>query len=374
MAIQMVSQFLTSYLLMLISKVTTTLRLIQVQLCNLIQWYFLQYPYIYTLFDDQFLMNPEITLRSCIICYLFYSIRSSAPKTLQIITILIGLLFQLQSQDLIITFVCFELINISLALIICTYSSGIKYILTSQVLTTFFILGIVLVYAVNGHTSLSLFNYPLLLVFQFKLGILPFHQLTADLYDGLTTKTMMIIQLPIKLGIFLFQIDNFSYSGDQTIKQASFAAIMIPAISTQHIVLTLKRFQALSSISYQTLLFIIVCSSTVKFAVTSYAIIYIITLSLIMIAFLAPHPLIVTTLFQSIAGLPPFLGFYLKLYQINDLLQGDSTWLVIIFLSSSLIQTANYLERSASILLTASTAPTVSTSLLTGLILFWSVY
>jgi NADH:ubiquinone oxidoreductase subunit 2 (subunit N) len=33
-----------------------------------------------------------------------------------------------------------------------------------------------------------------------------------------------------------------------------------------------------------------------------------------MVALLAPHPLIITALFLSIAGLPPFLGFYLKLY------------------------------------------------------------
>jgi formate hydrogenlyase subunit 3/multisubunit Na+/H+ antiporter MnhD subunit len=155
---------------MLISKVSSTLRLMQLLLCNIILWFIITLsPYAYTLFDDQFLINSDIAYKSCLICYLFYLINSTKGANnyshLQVITILIGLLFLLQSQDLLITFVCFELINISLYLLICTYSSGIKYILSSLILTTFFIFGIVLVYANHGHTNIGEINFPLLLVF-----------------------------------------------------------------------------------------------------------------------------------------------------------------------------------------------------------------
>ena len=36
--------------------------------------------------------------------------------------------------------------------------------------------------------------------------------------------------------------------------------------------------------------------------------------------------IVLPLLFLSIAGLPPFLGFYLKLYLINDLLLAGETW------------------------------------------------
>jgi NADH:ubiquinone oxidoreductase subunit 2 (subunit N) len=88
-------------------------------------------------------------------------------------------------------------------------------------------------------------NAPLILVFLLKLGILPFHQLTADLYDGISTKIMMIIQIPVKLGIFLFLIKNFSGTMPITtpILLCATLAIIIPAISTQYSY-TFKRFMA----------------------------------------------------------------------------------------------------------------------------------
>jgi NADH:ubiquinone oxidoreductase subunit 2 (subunit N) len=77
--------------------------------------------------------------------------------------------------------------------------------------------------------------WPLLITFLLKLGIFPFHQLTADLYDGLPTKIMMIIQLPIKLGLYLFISGWFNQSSIWGL------AILIPAISTQYSY-TFKRF------------------------------------------------------------------------------------------------------------------------------------
>ena len=141
-------------------------------------------------------------------------------------------------------------------------------------------------------------------------------------------------------------------------------AILIPAISTQY-TYTLKRFLSLSSASYQTLLILFLCSSTVA----NYSIVYMYTLGLIMIS----EPLIVALLFLSIAGLPPFIGFYYKVYLVSELLEG-SIWLLILFLISSLILTANYLERSSGFILQTSHNTSKMMTGAIGVVFFWSCY
>lgn len=353
--------FLSSYFVSLLN--TTALRIMQLQLGSFAASLLVINPSCsYTLFDDQFLLSPSLTYKSCLICYFFLNSFAGsfivAERTIQL-----GLFFQLQSQDLIITFVCFELINIGSYAVICTYSSGLRYIITSLLLSTFFCLGIVLVYADNGHTTATDLNLPIWSVFQLKLGILPFHQLTADLYDSCPTKIMMLMQLPIKLGILLY------ISGQHIIPSYAvsllFVGIIVASLSTCY-AYTFKRFQALSSTSYLTLLLI------GSYAVPSYAVVYTLTLSLIISAYQRGCPS-VTVLFQSIAGLPPFLGFYLKLWLINDLISRNLLSIVLIFLASSLIQTANYLERSPHKYQSSKAAASLLSSSLSGVLFFWSV-
>lgn len=332
----------------------------------------------YTIFDDHLAVSNVTGIYVSILCILYLTL-SGAANILQLMTILIGLAALLFSNNLIITFICFEIINISLYLLISTYGAGIKYILTSLILTTFFIFGIVLTYVNDG-----ILGWPLILVFQLKLGILPFHQLTADLYDGISTKIMMVIQLPIKLGIFLFLYLNNYILGNLPVIIVG-AAMLIPAISAIN-AYTFKRFISLSSTSYQTLLFAGLGSS--GFAIPNYAIIYIQTLSLVMSGYATSSPIILTLLFLSIAGLPPFIGFYFKLYLVNDLLEQDQGLILILFLTFSLILTANYLVRSSFALQSSAfgTDSMASSSseardpssifgpISTGILLFWSCF
>jgi len=86
-------------------------------------------------------------------------------------------------------------------------------------------------------------------------------------------------------------------------------AILLPAIATQYSY-TFKRFISLSSSSYLTLLFLCCYLGGVNPSMSNYAIVYMITLAVIM----SSQGPIITLLFLSIAGLPPFAGFYFKLY------------------------------------------------------------
>lgn len=249
------------------------------------------------------------------------------------------------------------MININLYLLICVFSSGIKYIIISLILTTFFLFGILL-------TIILSFGWPLIIVFLLKLGIFPFHKLTADLYDGLPTDIMMLIQLPLKFGIFIFLIRNLNYI---IYSEIIILAIIIPAISTQYAI-TFKRFISLSSTSYQTLLFLLLGYNSIN--ITNYVIVYFITLNILMLTL---DSLSVILLFLSIAGLPPFIGFYFKLYLLSSIIDQGLFWLLIIFLSSSLILTANYLERSKLLNILAPNLK-IQYSFIIGILLFWSCF
>lgn len=220
---------------------------------------------IVTTYNGNLTTSNTIMISILIINYLI-----SLGDRLQYISIFLGLIYLQQSNNLLITLICLELININLYLLICVFSSGIKYIITSLILTTFFLFGILL-------SVLLLFGWPLIIVFLLKLGIFPFQKLTADLYDGLPVDIMMLIQLPIKFAIFIFLVNN----GLIMINNNYLAMfIIIPAISTQY-AMTFKRFLALSSTSYQTLLFLLLGSSSTA-AISNYAIIYFITLNALM--------------------------------------------------------------------------------------------
>lgn len=309
----------------------------------------------YTIQDDQFIITPQITLYCSLILFIF--LLSGAVYNQASVTITIGLLYQLQSSNLIVTFISLEQINISLYVLICTYSSGIKYIITSQIVTTLFVLGLSFV----GE------NWSILLLptFLLKLGIFPFHQLTADLYDGLPTKIMMIVQLPIKLGIYLF-ILNAGAGYVEVFGPIQGLAILIPAISTSDSY-TFKRFISLSSSSYQTQLFMGVLGYA-TYSLANYAIVYILTLTIIMRVYGSP---IVTIQFLSIAGMPPFIGFYYKAKQVSDQLNTEAYWLLVLFLASSLILTANYLERTSTTVISGKAGVVLTTT--TSQVLLWSI-
>lgn len=146
---------------------------------------------------------------------------------------------------------------------------------------------------------------------------------------------MMLLQLPIKFGLFMY------LSGIQFFFSDIFLIFtLLPAILAT-LALSFKRFISLSSSSYFNFIFLILgCSSNI--ALTGYIVIYFFTLYLLMY-FNSILPL----LFFSISGIPPLLGFWLKVDLLNSLLSQNLYWLTILFLLSGLILTANYLERSS---------------------------
>jgi NADH:ubiquinone oxidoreductase subunit 2 (subunit N) len=106
---------------------------------------------------------------------------------------------------------------------------------------------------------------------------------------------------------------------------------------------TLKRFLAMSSISYQGFLFLICFLN--NYSYLFFLIIYSFTLLTFMILVSLSYNLFLPSiLLFSLAGLPPLPGFFAKLYIIQELLVANYIFTVIILILSSLIITANYIN------------------------------
>lgn len=152
-----------------------------------------------------------------------------------LMTNVLGIFYFLQSHDWIISIIAWEQQNISLYLLVCTQcnsfatlSASIKYFLLSALATSFFLLGVTLLYMFTTSTNydinflisffLNPLDYDLLLpisfialTFLFKLGAAPFYNWSPDLYDSLPTPITVWMIIVVKLAILLFLIQPFIF-------------------------------------------------------------------------------------------------------------------------------------------------------------------
>ena len=215
----------------------------------------------FNLYDNLMMYNSERIMSILGLLVLFLLIlywntvlisRESKPINLYIILLLTSLTFMILSQDLLLTFILIELSSFVLYLLIANYSNGIKYFLLSSLTTTFFLLGILIIYSDLGTTHYDLIDTSqatlFSLFFIFKLGLVPFHQLTADLYESLPVSIMVLYQVPMKYSFLILSL-NFKLVLVEQIYFLGFFLILIPAILSIY-QFTMKRFLAISSLSY----------------------------------------------------------------------------------------------------------------------------
>jgi NADH-quinone oxidoreductase subunit N len=122
---------------------------------------------------------------------------------------IVGMILMSQATDLIITFLALELLSIPLYVLAAfayprteSEEAGIKYFLLGSFATGFVVYGIALTFGATGTTSLAgivaavpncnltllLAGAALILVgFGFKIGAVPFHMWTPDVYQGAPT-------------------------------------------------------------------------------------------------------------------------------------------------------------------------------------------
>lgn len=155
-----------------------------------------------------------------------------------LMTASLGAAFLTGSNDFLLMFISLETLGLS-AILLASYArlnrksneAGIKYLINSSVVTGFLLLGISLIYGLTGTTSFnlvrlfssklldfSLVSSPLVLLISlllvatisFKLGAVPFHNWSPDVYQGAPTSTTFFLSVVSKVAAFGLAIRLFA--------------------------------------------------------------------------------------------------------------------------------------------------------------------
>ena len=326
--------------------------------------------------DGQLITNPELLGVSMILLiFAFLNINSYAYKKesyIYLLTNLFGCLLIITSNDFLILFLSWEIINISTYLIITSsskaISAGLKYFLLSALNSTILLLGIIFIYYELGSVAIysfisfnfgeSLGIYLCYIALFFKLSIFPFYLWAPDLYSRCSYGVNSWLMIIPKIG-FGYLLSRLNPEGVMNmIIICGLLSILIGSISlnTQYL---MKRFIAYSSIS--NIGYIILSSNNTSVLILT-LLIYSITLFgfLYILNELGGGPgfdlsrlqenTVLTICFGiilfSFIGIPPLLGFYSKLYIISQLLthlNGLIIITILLIIISSVISCIRYL-------------------------------
>lgn len=285
---------------------------------------------------------------------------------------IIGLLVLATAQELIIIYLAIELVSLSFYILAArerkgqkSTEAGIKYFILGALSSGILLLGITIIYAKTGTTSLETLmidetSYILIVVaFLFKLGAAPFHMWVPDVYEGSPTiiTTYFAIVPKIAYMSVLMKIEmgeEMLIAGILSIFVGSFAAINQTKI---------KRLLAYSAIAHVGFMLLGIGIGTFSgiHATIVYMIIYIIlTINSFSIVLsqkwnyiaeargISRHNPILAITFglglMSIAGVPPLAGFFNKYLIILSTIEQSEYLYAMIAIILSVISSFYYVR------------------------------
>jgi NADH-quinone oxidoreductase subunit N len=308
-----------------------------------------------------------------------------------------GMMLMGIANDLILVFLALELLSIPLY-ILCGFArprpeseeSAMKYFLMGAFSSSFFILGVGLIYGATGSTALPVVlanvagagalgtaGLALLLVgFAFKVAAVPFHMWTPDVYEGAPTAVTAFMSVGAKVGGFAAMLRVFVVAfpelGEIWVPAiaviAAFTMILgnVVALAQENI----KRMLAYSSIAHAGYILMAVAASLGSpdgvSAALFYMFAYLFTnlgafavviaverangLGVMLddykgLARRSPMMALVLAFFMlSLTGIPPTGGFTAKFFVFRTVLEADLLWLALIGIVTSLISAYFYLR------------------------------
>tara|TARA_B100000945_G_scaffold321239_1_gene334663 strand:+ start:961 stop:2406 length:1446 start_codon:yes stop_codon:yes gene_type:complete len=313
---------------------------------------------------------------------------------------LLGMMILAVAKNLIVVFLAIELLSIPLYVLVGldrdglrSRESALKYFLLGAFASAFQVYGIALVYgatqstdfvsislaiASQGSTPLMVSGLGLVLVgFCFKVGVVPFHMWTPDVYEGAPTVVTAFMSVGAKVAGFaalvrvLFQAFEFLVSqwAMLVVVLVLFSTIVgnISAISQSSI----KRLLAFSSVAHAGYLFVAMvaggqgvvsdfAASAVLFYLIAYALANVGAWAIVIalesknsvnikdyagLVKTNPGLAVAMTIFiLSLTGLPPTMGFVAKFYVFRAAINLGYTWLVIASVITVLISAYYYLR------------------------------
>lgn len=324
----------------------------------------------------------------------------------------LGMLFMVNAQDLIILFLGLETMSVSIYVLAAynrgsTFSAeaGLKYFLMGSFASGFLLYGIALTYGASGSTNLQLIagqyslgdlslmaklGLGLLLVgFGFKIAAVPFHMWAPDTYDGAPTPVTGFMATAVKTAGFvalarvLFTCFQTSIDTWQPVLTGIAVASMVLGNLVAVAQKSLKRMLAYSSVAHAGYLVASLVSGTPLgiSAMTFYLLGYGIT-SIAAFALLAAigrdgerevtlaeisglagqRPwlaLALSVVMLSLLGFPGTIGFMGKWYIISSLVASQHTTLSVIIVVTSVISAGYYLPVIMAMYMRPARAPLV---------------
>ena len=310
-----------------------------------------------------------------------------------LLSTLLGMYFMISARHFLLLFVGIELASLPLACLVAfdKYShnsaeAGIKYILTSMFSSAMMLYGVSFLYGTTGTlyfadmgnllagTPMQVFALVLFFTgMGFKISLVPFHMWTADSYQGAPTSVTAYLSVISKgaavftLFIVLVKVFGSMMEQWQTIiyitSLASITVANLMALKQS----VLKRFMAFSSISQAGYIMLAVIGGNAggMTAMVFYVIVYIVA-NMAVFAIIETiewqtgdtvkretcnglyksNPklaLVMTLALFSLAGIPPFAGFFSKFFVFMSAFGSGFHILVFIALLNTVISLYYYL-------------------------------
>lgn len=341
-----------------------------------------------------------------------------------ILNSVIGLLTVLWSNDLVITFVGIEVMSLCFYIMIAvsgeqrlSKEAAFKYFLLGSFASAIFLYGIALLYGSLGSTQLPVLAQSAELLgvtnrlyvigmimtivgLLFKVSIFPFHAWTPDVYQGAPTPISGFMASTTKLVVFVFLLRLFDTgillheksTGLIHVIQWIAAISMLLGNAGAIVQTSFKRLLAYSSIGHAGYLLMgLLASSVVRpnpfgdasvlFYIITYAVVTLGAFAVVSVleereesvillsdfrGLAKRHPVlsILMTLFMlSMAGIPPLVGFFGKLFIFTASLSQGFVWLTIWAVISSIVGVYIYLRPMVLMFMEESETQTPSVAL-----------
>ncbi len=310
-----------------------------------------------------------------------------------ILITLFGMYLMISSGHFLLFFVGLETASLPIAALAAfnkrdteSHEAGAKYLFTAIFSSAIFLLGLSFVYGIAGtlyfNDLATLIQTPsalliLAIVFViagmgFKISLVPFHLWTADVYQGAPTQVTSYLSVISKgAGAFAFLLILFKvFSGNVVVWQSILWALIVLTITIANLFAirqkNLKRFLAFSSISQAGYIMLGIMAGTAQgmAALVYYVLVYIFSnlAAFGVISAIEHHSgkvdmddykglyntnpklsVVMMLAMFSLAGIPPFAGFFSKFFIFASAAHSGFYVLVFIALLNTIISLYYYL-------------------------------
>jgi NADH-quinone oxidoreductase subunit N len=310
----------------------------------------------------------------------------------------LGMMILVSAHSLLTVYLGLELLSLSLYAMVAmnresstASEAAMKYFVLGALASGMLLYGMSMIYGATGSLDLAAIHQSVAamegrnlililgLVFvivgiAFKLGAVPFHMWVPDVYEGAPTSVTLFIGSAPKIAAFgmLMRLLVDGLSGLQEDWTAMLTILSVLSMGVGNIIAiaqtNLKRMLGYSTIAHVGFLFLgIIAGSKAGYSASMFYIIVYAFMSLggfAMIVLLGHagfeadriedfkglndrnpwYAFLMLILMMSMAGVPPFLGFWAKWSVLREVVAADMTWLAVVAVIFSIVGVFYYLR------------------------------